>query len=124
MTLKKIEVVTLHDVKRLLDERLSEKKIPLSELTKFSGFNKDKLSSGFKELFGETITQYQIHKRMEKAAGLFVNTDKLVKEVAHEVGYHKIQKFIPEFKRFFHVTPTEYRKIHAKVYSLQIGDTQ
>lgn len=124
MTLTKWEETTLYDVKRELDENIQRPKLPLSYLTKFSGFNKDKLSTAFKEMFGESIAHYQIHQRMSLAADLLRNSDLLVKEIAYKVGYHRLHKFIPQFKQYYRCTPTNFRIQFSKMNSLRVESGQ
>jgi AraC-like DNA-binding protein len=120
MTLTKMDVIILHEVKQLIDEKIERPKIPLSQVIQFSGFNKDKLNTAFKILFGESIAHYQIHQRMIRAADLLLTSDLLVKEVAHQVGYHRLHKFTPQFKQYYQCAPTQFRNKFSPTVTLQV----
>src|SRR5699024_11553969 len=50
--------------------------------------------------------------RMEKAVKLIVHSNKSIKEIAHLVGYNDRKYFTQLFKKYYHYTPSQYRKRH------------
>ncbi|WP_127531653.1 response regulator [Paenibacillus kobensis] len=67
------------------------------------------LSKVYKAETGEALTEYVYRLRMEKAAFLLRTTPSKVLEIAEAVGYNNTAYFIRVFKKFFEVTPQEYR---------------
>jgi Response regulator containing CheY-like receiver domain and AraC-type DNA-binding domain len=67
------------------------------------------LSKIYKAETGEPLTEYVYRLRMEKAAFLLRTTSGKVFEIAEIVGYNNTAYFIRVFKKFFEVTPQEYR---------------
>jgi two-component system response regulator YesN len=67
------------------------------------------LSKIYKAETGEPLTEYVYRLRMEKAAFLLRTTPGKVFEIAEIVGYNNTAYFIRVFKKFFYVTPQEYR---------------
>ncbi len=59
---------------------------------------------------GFTVMSYVNYMRVKKAVMLLRNTDKSVLDIALEVGYDSHEGFIKAFKKFYTVTPSEYRK--------------
>ncbi|MWC29588.1 response regulator [Paenibacillus sp. MMS18-CY102] len=67
------------------------------------------LSKVYKVETGEALTEYVYRLRMEKAAFLLRTTPAKVLEIAEAVGYNNTAYFIRVFKRYYEVTPQEYR---------------
>jgi len=67
------------------------------------------LSKVYKVETGEALTAYVYRLRMEKAAYYLRTSAAKVFEVAELVGYNNTAYFIRVFKKFYDVTPQEYR---------------
>ena len=63
----------------------------------------------FKNIYGYGFKEYQTKVRMEWAAERLVATDMSVGYISDRVGYSKQTKFTKAFKKYFGVTPSEYR---------------
>ena len=70
-----------------------------------------------RQVYGETVNDTIIKKRLEVAASLLKNSSMLVTEVAIHVGYTDHSKFSTAFKKKYNLTPSEYKKI-SKIESL------
>jgi two-component system response regulator YesN len=68
------------------------------------------LSKLFKSKIGENFSDYLIAQKMEKAAELLRQTDSKVYEISEQVGYSNPNNFARTFKKYFGVTPYQYRK--------------
>jgi len=68
------------------------------------------LSKVYKAETGEALTAYVYRLRMEKAAYYLRSSNAKVFEVAELVGYNNTAYFIRIFKKFYDVTPQEYRE--------------
>lgn len=69
------------------------------------------LSSVFKSDRGETYTKYILRLRMERAAQLLVSYKAgKVGDIAQEVGFTSTKYFDSAFKKYFDMTPNEYRQ--------------
>ncbi len=82
----------------------------ITELTKMTALNKEKLTKGFKVLFGNTIFKTLTEHRMKVAYKHLQINDKNVSEVAFEAGYENVSNFITVFRKEFGKTPGEMRK--------------
>ena len=67
------------------------------------------LSRIFKSHTKKTFTDYLIELRMEKAAHMLLHTDRKVNEISELVGYPNPSSFIRIFKKFYFMTPVDYR---------------
>ena len=68
----------------------------------------------FKEIMGITPQEFIIKTKMERAQQILVYTDKSIADTAFEVGYDDTNYFSRLFKKQFHITPTQYRKMINK----------
>lgn len=69
------------------------------------------LSSAFKSDKGETYTKYILRLRMERAAKLLVSYKAgKVGDIAQEAGFTSTKYFDSAFKKYFGMTPNEYRQ--------------
>jgi YesN/AraC family two-component response regulator len=67
------------------------------------------LSRMFKIGTGMSITEFVYRTRMHKAAELLKTTDENIYKIGMRLGYPNANWFIKIFKRYFRITPQEYR---------------
>ena len=71
--------------------------------------SKTKLQAGFQLLTGQTVHNYILKVRVEKAKLMLADTDKPVKSIASAMGFKRPSHFICIFKEFTSLTPCEFR---------------
>lgn len=67
------------------------------------------LNKEFIRIFGYSINEYSYNEKMKTAKLMLENTNKLVYQIAEEVGYKNATHFTAAFKRKFNSTPKKYR---------------
>ncbi len=67
------------------------------------------LSKIYKSETGEGLGDYLIRIRMEKALYMLKHTNKKIYEITSELGYQNPQYFSKMFRKFYGMTPNEYR---------------
>lgn len=87
--------------------------ISLKQIARHVHVNSAYLSYLFKEVTGENYLPYLTACRMEQAASLLKDPGLKIYEVSERVGYHNAQHFSIIFKKYYQVTPLEYRNKHA-----------
>lgn len=85
--------------------------ITLSQLATLSGLNTDKLSKGFKALFGTTIFTYLSDLRLEQARELILSGGFSISQISAQAGYKNPQHFTAAFKRKFGYLPSALRRV-------------
>lgn len=85
-------------------------KITLKMLATKFGINESYLSRMFKNQTGKNLIYYVNERKMRKARELLSDPTMMVKEAAYAVGYEDQFYFNKLFKRFFGISPTEFRK--------------
>lgn len=68
------------------------------------------LSSCFKKVYHQTPKAYLNSMRMERACMLLLQTDYPVSVIASAVGFSNAFQFSGMFKKYFHVSPANFRK--------------
>lgn len=107
-SLAKRDADTIQSVKEYLTKTFLDDH-SLDTLARQFGTNTNKLMTLFKRFFGLSIFDYLHELKMEYAHCLLLNQDKLVTEVAREVGYKNPNHFSVAFKRKFGCNPSQVR---------------
>lgn len=82
----------------------------IEEIARTVGLSATKLKSGFKALFGKSISQYANDLRMDHALELLRKSDIPILLVAEMLGYEYQNSFTVAFRRHFEVLPKDYRR--------------
>lgn len=69
----------------------------------------------FKNEMGKTVLTYLTDLRMEKARQLLRDRTVKIYAVSEKVGYRDVKYFVKTFKKYFGVTPAEFREIELNV---------
>ena len=64
----------------------------------------------FRSVMGKSFKEYLTSLRMTKAYNMLLSSDLPVSEVALACGYENFSYFIAEFKKVYHITPSQLRK--------------
>ncbi|MDD4689090.1 MAG: AraC family transcriptional regulator [Eubacteriales bacterium] len=95
-------------------ERFYDEKITLDLLAEIYSISKFHLAREFKRCSGQTIHDYLITTRINKAKSLLRYSDKSIEKIATEVGCYSSSHFIKLFTSREDVTPNVYRKQWTK----------
>ena len=99
-------------IKEYIGEHYSEN-ITLSDIADIVFLNPAYLSAMFKKETGQTLTQYLIDVRIDKAKEMLRNPEKSIGEIACLVGYQDERHFSKLFSKMTGVKPTEYRRFYV-----------
>lgn len=72
----------------------------------------------FKSITGETLQEFIHRRRVEKTASLLMHKpDMSITEVAYQLGFSSNASFTKAFKKYYHISPTLFRKNLPDKYS-------
>ena len=108
VSISKSDRDTILDAKRIIDHQLASAP-GCEELARKVGISASKLTKGFSSMFGVPIHTYIIDQRLEKAAGMLIESSLNVGQIALAVGYSKPGNFSAAFKRKYGVNPKCYK---------------
>ncbi len=94
---------------RVRDELATSYASPLSlaDMSRHIGMNRNKLSLGFKALFGSGVYEYCQQLRMQRARTLLQQGRLSVLEVALDVGFQNQSSFSRAYKQFYGCAPSQ-----------------
>ncbi len=85
-------------------------KIMLKDIADAVGLYPAYLQRIFRKNRSTSVMEYLLRYRMEQACRYLLDTDLPIAEISHRVGFGDIKNFYTTFRRFFNVTPKEYRE--------------
>ena len=97
------------DVMEFVDKNYSQK-LNLKMLAETLDMSESTLSRLFKNETGINLNYYINEKRMQKAKELLQSSELKIKDVASAVGMDDQLYFNKVFKKYFNMTPSDYRK--------------
>lgn len=89
-----------------------DSQITLDELSKIAGMSPRYFCRAFSAMTGKTPIAYLNYYRIECAGEFLKLTDKTVTEIAISCGFNDMSYFSKQFKRYKHLTPSQYRKFY------------
>jgi AraC-like DNA-binding protein len=85
------------------------KELRIKDLAYSVNLSRTQLFKLFKEELGISPKQYLRILRIKKGKELLEKSRKSIKEIAHQVGYNDDTHFMRDFKRIYHLSPSQYR---------------
>jgi len=108
-TLGDRDIDLLHQARDILGRDYSTPPT-LAELARRIGLNRNKLSQGFKALFGSGVYEYCQQLRMQKAKRLLQENRFSLQQVAENIGFQNQSSFTRAYKNFYGNTPSFEKK--------------
>lgn len=91
-----------------------DQKITLQEYASETFINMYYLSHIIKEFTGLSFQELLSFTRVEESEAFLLETDKKISEIAFECGFSATRYYVKHFKKWFKVSPEDYRKRHMK----------
>jgi len=83
--------------------------ITVQHLARMVGYNRTYFSTVFAQAFGVAPAEYIYKVRMSRAKELLLGTSASITEIANSLGYPSLFTFTRAFKKYFTLSPSEYR---------------
>ncbi|MGT2959171.1 AraC family transcriptional regulator [Streptococcus bovimastitidis] len=87
-----------------------DSKIRISDMADKLNLDRTYLYKIFKEKTGYSLKDYILHIKLDKSAQLLSESDLTITEISYSVGYSDPLQFSKIFKKFYKVSPSQYRK--------------
>lgn len=91
-----------------------QEELTIEHLAQRIGYSKTHFMTVFKQHTGTSCTEFIIQYRLSKACDLLANSIKPILEIATEVGFNNLSNFNRQFKTYYKITPSHYRKKFRK----------
>jgi transcriptional regulator GlxA family with amidase domain len=82
----------------------------VSQLAEQAGLSRSRFEHLFKQQTGDTFMLRLRDVRLTHAKSLLSDNSLSVKDIGFRCGYSSSASFSPDFKKTFHVSPTQYRR--------------
>lgn len=115
------KINTIHNMIQLIEENIHEK-IDLEVLSEETGFSKYYMDRLFKALTGQTLVNYVCGRKLTRSLDELLNTRLNIIDIAQEYRFSYEQSYIRAFKRQFHITPAQYRRVRCEMRGVPIAD--
>lgn len=96
------------------------RRITVTEIAHFLNIDRSYLSRIFKSISAMSTQQFIISIKMETASQYLKNKSITVKEIARDVGYDDQMEFSKQFKKHFHMSPTQWRASDSYQQSINV----
>jgi AraC family transcriptional regulator len=117
----------INRVFQFIDEHL-ESDLSLNTVSQIAFFSPFHFHRVFKFVTGETLNEYVTRRRIEKSALDLLHKNIKATELAHKYGFSDISSFSRAFKKYYGVSPTEFKKDnpnrHSKIRQLKSKNGQ
>lgn len=94
-----------------IDDNYDNPNLSLISIAQSMCLTESYISSFFKQNYGMNIHNYIEQKRMTKAAELLKGSNLATTEIIEKTGYTNMNTFYKAFKRYYGITPKEYRLV-------------
>ena len=101
-------LVAVEIVRKYIDLHPLEKK-SIDYFCDLTGVNRKLLQKAFKKQYGQTITKYQLQKRIEVAAELLLQARLSKKQISGKCGYQDESSFVRAFRKVYKQPPTDWQ---------------
>jgi AraC-like DNA-binding protein len=103
------ELKCLHGARTYLMQHLAPAPT-IRDVSRAAGMSATALKRGFKAIFGETLFDFSVRCRMQRALSLLRDEQAPVARVAEAVGYRHQTSFATAFARHFGMRPKDVKK--------------
>ena len=97
-------------IDEIMGEHLSDLQFSLDDVAAELYISPNYLRQLFKQASGQTFTEHLTEMRMKEAQRLLDDESLKIYEVAERTGYADSRYFSVCYKKYWHITPTDYRR--------------
>lgn len=101
-------------IQKYMEEGYTDSQFTLSTLAEKLELSSGYLSILFKKTFGIPFQDYLLQLRMERAKLLLLTTHLKNYEIAEQIGFEDVNYFSSKFKKYFHLSPKQYKETVLK----------
>jgi signal transduction histidine kinase/DNA-binding response OmpR family regulator len=100
---------------QIIEANLDNTDFDVNDLVSEIGMSRTVLYKKVQSLTNQSVAGLIKNMRLKKATSLLANTSYSVSEVAYMVGFNDRKHFSKEFKKFYNLSPSEYKGAQSKV---------
>lgn len=100
----------MQHVEKILDDYIHKNLPSIRTIAKDMALSESTLKRNFKQVYGTSIYNFYLQKKMKQARQILTEKNVSVKEVAYMLGYEKPSNFIRIFKKYYTHSPGSLKK--------------
>ena len=100
----------VEQVKELVEKNIGNPELTVNSVAQWVYLSNSYLRNIFREVTGETLSNYIIEKKLERICTLLEQTQMSAQQIADTMGFHSKSYLLTFFKNYMGMTPTQYRK--------------
>ncbi len=93
-----------------IEERLFDEDLNLNRIATASGLSAYHFSRTFQAIFGETVMEYVKKRRLDSAAGMLLDSDRRIIDIAMDCSFASQEAFSRAFSKAFGWSPGAFRR--------------
>jgi len=101
----------IEEVKLYINQHLHTK-LNLNQISDTVSISPNYLSTLFKQITGQTLTEYIREVKLQRAGELLIETDEKISVIAEQLGFYDQFHFSRAYKRYTGLSPSNYRSVH------------
>ncbi|MFD1094558.1 hybrid sensor histidine kinase/response regulator transcription factor [Salegentibacter chungangensis] len=106
----------IKEIEAYILEKIRDESFSVHDICEKFNMSRTSLYMKLKNLIDLSPQDLIINTRLKFSKNLLINTRKNIKEVAYESGFSNPKYFSTSFKKFYHLTPSQYRtRIKSKI---------
>lgn len=117
-TAGKLRDLYIREAVTFIEQNYYRSSITVEDIAHFCNLNQSYLGKIFKESMNQTLQQFLIYYRMNKAAEFLKNSSMPVGEIAKVVGYPNQLNFSRAFKNVYGLSPQNWRRENQLITSI------
>jgi len=90
------------------------RELTMEALAEISEMSIPHIHAQFKKNLGISPHQYILSRRLQRARNMLAGSSLSIKEISFECGFSNIESFYRAFKKYFEITPGDYRLKHMR----------
>jgi AraC family transcriptional regulator len=115
--MKEDYIKRINNIFLFIDENLDQE-LNLETIANIGFYSPFHLHRIFKAITNETINEYITRKRIEKTASILLHKREIsISELSLQYGFNSNSSFTRTFKKFYGISPTEFRKSNPYKFS-------
>ena len=121
--MKEDYIKRINNIFLFIDENLDQE-LNLETIANIGFYSPFHLHRIFKAITNETINEYITRKRIEKTASILLHKREItISQLSLQYGFNSNSSFTRTFKKFYGISPTEFRKSNPNKFS-KIGKVE
>ena len=102
-------------MRRVLDyiENCLDRDLSIATLAGVANYSPHFFAKSFKKQLGQSLHQYVLQRRVERAKHLLLASDQVVSQIAFATGFSSQSHLTSAFKKRFGVTPAVFRELNT-----------